>query len=131
MSGRVMQDNVGVCLREATDAFEKECGSLAARKAWRHFVPGRIEVLGKHSDYAGGRSLLAATSCGGVVVSALSGTNQTRVVNANPQFAKASFAVTPDLETPIGPWTNYPMTVARRLARNFGGDRKLQGVDIA
>ena len=24
----------------------------------RYFVPGRIEVLGKHTDYAGGRSLL-------------------------------------------------------------------------
>src|SRR5262249_24951380 len=26
----------------------------------RFFVPGRIEVLGKHTDYAGGRSLLGA-----------------------------------------------------------------------
>ena len=24
------------------------------------FVPGRIEVLGKHTDYAGGRSMVAA-----------------------------------------------------------------------
>src|SRR5690606_7084874 len=28
------------------------------------FVPGRIEVLGKHTDYAGGRSLLAAVNRG-------------------------------------------------------------------
>ena len=28
------------------------------------FVPGRIEVFGKHTDYAGGRSLLAATEWG-------------------------------------------------------------------
>ena len=28
------------------------------------FVPGRIEVLGKHTDYAGGRSLLAAVDRG-------------------------------------------------------------------
>src|SRR5258708_3213568 len=31
----------------------------------RHwFVPGRIEVLGKHTDYAGGRSLLCAVERG-------------------------------------------------------------------
>jgi len=28
------------------------------------FVPGRIEVLGKHTDYAGGRSLVCATERG-------------------------------------------------------------------
>ena len=28
------------------------------------FVPGRVEVLGKHTDYAGGRSLLAAVNRG-------------------------------------------------------------------
>ena len=28
------------------------------------FVPGRLEVLGKHTDYAGGRSLLAAVDRG-------------------------------------------------------------------
>lgn len=117
--------------QQATAAFEKEFGPLAGKKSWRYFVPGRIEVLGKHTDYAGGRSLLAATSCGVVVVSALNGTNQVRVVNANPQFTKAGFALSPELDIPIGPWTNYPMTVARRLARNFGGDTKLQGVDIA
>ena len=32
------------------------------------FVPGRIEVLGKHTDYAGGRSLLATTERGFCVV---------------------------------------------------------------
>ena len=30
--------------------------------AW--FVPGRLEVLGKHTDYAGGNSLLAAVEQG-------------------------------------------------------------------
>ena len=25
-----------------------------------HFVPGRVEILGKHTDYAGGSSVVAA-----------------------------------------------------------------------
>ena len=33
------------------------------------YVPGRIEVMGKHTDYAGGRSLLAAASKSFCVVS--------------------------------------------------------------
>ena len=28
----------------------------------RWFVPGRLEVLGKHTDYMGGRSLLGTTT---------------------------------------------------------------------
>ena len=37
---------------------------------WRWFVPGRIEVLGKHTDYAGGRSLICAAERGMCVVAA-------------------------------------------------------------
>ncbi|HCV22962.1 MAG TPA: hypothetical protein DGN59_05840, partial [Candidatus Latescibacteria bacterium] len=32
------------------------------------FVPGRIEVLGKHTDYCGGHSLVTAVECGFCVV---------------------------------------------------------------
>ena len=31
---------------------------------WSIWVPGRIEVLGKHTDYAGGRSLVCALERG-------------------------------------------------------------------
>ena len=34
------------------------------RRPTRLFVPGRIEVLGKHTDYAGGRSLTCAAERG-------------------------------------------------------------------
>ncbi len=36
----------------------------AARRTGTLFVPGRIEVLGKHTDYAGGRSLVCACERG-------------------------------------------------------------------
>lgn len=118
-------------LDDALQSFERAFGSRPRSELHCHFVPGRIEVLGKHTDYAGGRSLLAATSCGVVVVSALNGTDSVRVVNADPQFPAATFPLSAELEVAIGPWTNYPMTVARRLARNFGGETRLRGVDIA
>lgn len=129
-----MLPNAGECLGRATALFEKEFGPLAGpgnRRAEKSFVPGRIEVLGKHTDYAGGRSLLAAMECGVAVVSALNGTEEVRLANADPQFPKAAFPLSPNGPIPIGPWTNYPMTVARRLLRNFGSEKKLRGVDAA
>lgn len=32
------------------------------------FVPGRIEILGKHTDYVGGRSIITATEKGFCIV---------------------------------------------------------------
>jgi hypothetical protein len=37
-------------------------GVVGGSAAKAFFVPGRVEVLGKHTDYAGGRSLLMAVS---------------------------------------------------------------------
>ena len=49
----------------------------------RWFVPGRIEVLGKHTDYAGGRSLLCAVERGFCVTAVPRGSawmaNETRI----------------------------------------------------
>ncbi len=43
------------------------------RREAAFFVPGRIEVLGKHTDYAGGRSLLCAAEQGFCLVAAARG----------------------------------------------------------
>jgi galactokinase len=47
----------------------------------RWFVPGRIEVLGKHTDYAGGRSLLCAVERGFCVTAAPRNDDVMRVVD--------------------------------------------------
>lgn len=127
----MIDENVRTCLRQATNAFESEFGSTRGRELFCYFVPGRIEVLGKHTDYAGGRSLLAATSCGVTVVSALNGTDRLRLANADPRFPKAEFPLKPSQQVAANPWTIYPLTAAQRLARNFGGETELRGVDVA
>jgi len=43
----------------------------------------------------------------------------------------AELELRPDLETRADHWTNYPATVARRLARNFPGSPALRGADLA
>ncbi len=82
------------------------------------WVPGRVEVLGKHTDYAGGSSLLAASQQGFTIVAAPR-TDQLVSVYALDLGKESTFTIDPDLTPQIGDWSNYPMTVVRRLARNF------------
>jgi len=92
-----------------------------------YFVPGRIEVLGKHTDYAGGRSLLCAAERGMCFAVAPRTDDRMRIVDGR-LGEKVEFAISPSVRAEPGHWSNYPMTMARRLARNFPGP--LKGVDI-
>lgn len=93
------------------------------------FVPGRLEVLGKHTDYAGGRSLLAAVERGIAVAVTPRDDAVVRVRDVGELPAEVEFSLSPDLAPAIGEWSNYPMTVARRIACNFPGP--LHGAEIA
>lgn len=66
--------------------------------SWRAFVPGRIEVFGKHTDYAGGHSLVTAVPRG-ITVTAVRTSGGTVDVIPSP----------------------YTETVVRRLRANFAG----------
>ena len=93
----------------------------------RWFVPGRIEVLGKPTDYAGGRSLLCAAERG-FCVAAVPRTDS--IVRINDIVRQKTFEIvlSEELEIPPLGWTVYPSVVARRLARNFAG--AVRGADI-
>jgi galactokinase len=84
----------------------------------RWFVPGRIEVLGKHTDYAGGRSLLCTAERGFCVVAA---PRTDAIVRIHDIVRRKSVELTlsPGLQVPAFGWTVYPSVVVRRLARNF------------
>ncbi len=92
------------------------------------FVPGRLEVLGKHTDYAGGGSIVAAAGRGFCLVARPRDDDRITIVDV--VFGETTeFSFADDLQPPWGHWSNYPMTASRRLARNFPGARR--GVDIA
>ncbi len=99
-----------------------------AAQAAAFVVPGRIEVLGKHTDYPGGRSLLCAAEQGFCLVAAARTDRRVTVVNADTGD-RAELALSPDLQPVLGHWSNYPATVLRRVARNFPG--AAAGADIA
>ncbi len=93
----------------------------------RWWVPGRIEVLGKHTDYAGGNVLVCAVDrgvtaealpCPGNAVIALSDGF------ADPVILQAGV----DANLPAGHWGRYLQTVVNRLDRNFG---PLRGANLS
>ena len=108
-------------------------GPAAVHEAPMAFwVPGRIEVLGKHTDYGGGRSLLCAVEPGVCVLAvprdaAAPNGKLVRVRDAK-SGATAEFDIAPDVPGRPGTWANYPITVGRRIASNFGAP--MRGADI-
>lgn len=91
-------------------------------------VPGRIEILGKHTDYAGGRSLTCAPERGVSVVWAPRTDAWLRIVDA-ADGRRLDLPLDGSVAPVVGRWSNYPATVVRRLARNFGALRT--GADVA
>lgn len=92
------------------------------------FVPGRVEVLGKHTDYCGGRSLLCAVDRGFHFVAARRNDARVRITSID-QAECFEVDISADLALRPGHWSNYLLTTIRRLARNF--DQPWTGCDIA
>lgn len=86
------------------------------------FVPGRIEILGKHTDYCGGRSVTCAIDRGIHVAFVPHEQAKISAIALDLDESK-SFPFSSDIEPSLG-WANYPTSVARRLARNFPGPIK-------
>jgi galactokinase len=92
------------------------------------FVPGRIEVLGKHTDYAGGKSLLCAVEQGFTIVARARCDDRVHILAADTG-ERFDSVLSADVEPRAGHWGNYPATVIRRVARNFP-ERRV-GADVA
>lgn len=113
-----------VLLERTADAFAQEVG---APSAWRWFVPGRIEIFGKHTDYAGGESLLCAVPRGFAVVARPRPDDQVRVIDA--RHGESVVISVHDTVSVWRGWANYAAVTIRRLAADFPG--AALGADIA
>ena len=111
-------------VQRVEDGFERRFGRAPD---WRWFVPGRIEVFGKHTDYAGGRSLMTAVPRGFAV--AASPREDARVSVRDVSDGDDVTIDLGDCPTTAPGWANYVATVVRRLAANF--PEAPLGVDVA
>ena len=103
---------VARCAQRLIDAGTSS--GLPARAWW---VPGRVELLGKHTDYAGGRSLTCATERGFCAV-AVDCQERNLVVHCDDDSAR--FPLFGDAEGPREGWRLYPGVLAHRVASDVG-----------
>lgn len=107
------------------DSALDAAGAASAR--WSIWVPGRVELFGKHTDYAGGRSILCATERGFAVRCAAR--RDGNVVVTDVALNETATIGRGDSVSDAPAWAHYISTVARRLARNF--PLATRGADIA
>lgn len=86
----------------------------------RRFTPGRIEIFGKHTDYAGGHSLLAAVPRG---IALVARRRTDGIVRIGDIFDGQLVEVDPAAETPAHyhGMQRYVHVIAHRLYVNFPG----------
>jgi galactokinase len=103
--------------------------AVATGPRLRWFVPGRIEVVGKHTDYAGGRSLVCTVERGFCVTAVPRVDSMLRIVDVENR-AEATFHVSADQPAASG-WRTYPATVARNFPPSSSSSTALRGADLA
>ncbi|HEY7501788.1 MAG TPA: galactokinase family protein [Vicinamibacterales bacterium] len=119
--GGALAQTTAARLTALGEELRHQRGAVAS-DAW--FVPGRIEVLGKHTDYAGGRSLVCAVERGIAAVSAARDDGRLTVTDTRRQASVVLDQASPASTT----WTTYPATVFTRLRRNFPD--RIRGADV-
>jgi galactokinase len=113
------------------ERFRQLAGAAPASAWW---VPGRLEVFGKHTDYAGGHSLVGTVPRGFIVAARMrqdpvvrlydAARHQEFVVSsAGSRRAESASPASPPSDTRSGPtgWRRYAGVVVERLVRNFPG----------
>jgi len=97
---------------------------------WQRFTPGRIEIFGKHTDYAGGHSLLATVPRG---IALTARRRHDGIVRVGDIFDGQLIEVDPSAEAPphYHGLQKYVHVVAHRFFLNFPGCELGTNVAIA
>ena len=91
--------------------------------------PGRVELVGKHVDYGGGRSLTCAVDLAVRATARPLKSRVLRVRQLNGRSDVVSIPLDPGARPTRARWSTYVAAVARRVARDFPDARG--GVDVA
>lgn len=93
-------------------------------------TPGRLNLIGEHTDYNGGFVLPVALDRDILCVARARDDEQINVTNIEPQFAPFSFTLGREIpHAPPGDWSNYFRGIGQQIVRHFN-TRKIHGMDI-
>jgi galactokinase len=104
-------------LCEATLQEFRRAHRADPQAAW--WIPGRLELFGKHTDYAGGRTIVAPAPRGFVVMAAPRPDDEVHVVDAR----NGEGVTIPQEAVAFRGWRHYVSVAVARLSRNFPGAR--------
>ncbi|MBN1640991.1 MAG: galactokinase [Anaerolineae bacterium] len=91
-------------------------------------TPGRINLIGEHTDYNGGFVLPVALDRDVLFAVRARDDGTLRVANVETRFPSFSFAISADIpRAPQGDWRNYFQGAAQELCRRYGA---LAGIDV-
>jgi len=105
---------------------------VSAEPPRRYVVPGRVELVGKHVDYAGGRSLTCAVDR---AITAHARVLDTPVIRVRDHARRGAveIPIQADVARVKGTprWGSYVVAVARRFARDFPHARRGVALEVA
>jgi len=109
-------------LEAAVHLFEKRFGKRAAHEnASLISVPNRVEILGKHTDYQGGETLLLTGPKNFFAIASPADDGLTELVNADPSMGTTVLRV--NVNDPVitvkGVGSHYTSRVVKRLSKNL------------
>ncbi len=94
-------------------------------------TPGRINLIGEHTDYNGGFVMPVALDRDVLFAARPRPDALVSVANLEEQFPPFSFSLSTDIpRAPRGDWRNYFQGAAQELCRRFGERYDLKGVEI-
>jgi len=91
-----------------------------------YFSPGRVNLIGEHTDYNGGYVFPCALSYGTYLVASENNSDTIRFATTNFDF-KYEIALDKITKLPDGEWVNYPMGVLTELAKRGAS---MKGLDL-
>ncbi|HTI39888.1 MAG TPA: galactokinase family protein [Vicinamibacterales bacterium] len=111
------------------ELFDRVLAAARPDRGWSHawWTPGRLEVFGTHTDYAGGRSVVCAVPKG-IALAARSRDDDSFAVEDVAVRESALIAAGTEPSVFSG-WRRYIATATGRLWRNFPG--AVRGCDVA
>lgn len=92
------------------------------------FIPGRIEIIGKHTDYCGGQSIVCAIDRGFSASFRANDSNALRIMDSRTG-SSGSVPFAPDGKVEGPEWMVYPATVVQSLLSVFPKFR-FEGLDL-